>query len=264
MHELDVPSELSELFYKVKVVALCGAGVSTASGIPDYRGKDGLWIKSPKALEGAHISNYLAKKELRERAWLERLSSPYRFAEPNKTHFVLQKLVSDGHLQYVVTQNVDGLQSTAGTPADRLIEIHGNLRESLCLSCGNRVDMEKTLVRVAKGELDPRCDVTTEMGSCGGVLKSTAISFGQPLGSETIKRAQRAFGECEMILVLGSSLTVNPISAIVRRWKRAGKTLAIVNSTPTRCDDIADFVIRGDVGEVLEKLAEDTAPVFKH
>ncbi len=254
-----LPSKLLEVFQSASVVALCGAGVSTASGIPDYRGKDGLWVRSPKALEGAHISNYLSSAELREKAWLGRLTSPYRFARPNEAHILLQRLVLDGRLEYIVTQNVDGLQGAAGTTPDRLIEVHGNQRKSRCLSCGDAQDMELTLLRVKAGNPDPRCEAITDAGLCGGILKSAAISFGQTLDPETISRAQKAFKCSEMILVLGSSLTVNPIASIVERWKRTGKMLAIVNLLPTRYDEIADFVIRCDVVDVLRDLFESSS-----
>ena len=255
---LPLPSKLLKVLQSSTVVALCGAGVSTASGIPDYRGKDGLWVRSPKALEGAHISSYLASAELRERAWMERLTSPYRFASPNEAHFILQRLVLEGRISSIVTQNVDGLQSQAGTTSDYLMEVHGNLRKSLCLSCGNTQDMETTLLRVKAGNHDPRCETITETGPCGGILKSTAISFGQALDPVTMNRAQKAFESSEVILVLGSSLTVNPIAANVERWRRAGKVLVIVNLLPTRYDEVADFVVRADVADVLRALAESS------
>ncbi|SHE96261.1 NAD-dependent deacetylase [Ferrithrix thermotolerans DSM 19514] len=245
-----------EVFSNSKVVAVCGAGLSTASGIPDYRGENGVWVKDPRALAGAHIKNYLADVEIRKNAWRDRLSSPYRGARPNIAHYALDVLVQQGLLDLIVTQNVDGLQRMAGTASKKIVEIHGNINSSLCLSCGHTEPMENTLIRVEEGEEDPRCLIEVDGSICGGVIKSTAISFGQKIDPELIRNVQYSLERCDLILVLGSSLTVNPVASIVVKWVRMGKELGIVNLQPTRYDHLAQYLFHEDVGEILCLLAD--------
>jgi len=227
---------------------LTGAGISTESGIPDFRGPQGLWTKNPGAEKMATLSHYVADKEVRERAWRNRLESPTWKAEPNAGHRALVALERAGNLHLLITQNVDGLHLAAGTSPARLVEIHGSLREVVCLDCGERAPMERALARVRAGESDPPCR------SCGGILKSATISFGQNLVAHDLRRAEGAARECDLLLAVGSTLSVYPIAGVVPIAKQCGAQIVIVNAEPTEMDDLAEAVIRGPIGEILPRL----------
>ncbi|HTO54798.1 MAG TPA: NAD-dependent deacylase [Myxococcota bacterium] len=231
-----------------RIVVLTGAGISTESGIPDFRGPQGLWTKNPGAEKMATLSHYVSDKEVRERAWRHRLESPMWDAKPNAGHLALARLERAGSVSLVITQNVDGLHLAAGTSAGKLVEIHGNVREVTCLDCGERAPMERALARVRAGESDPPCR------SCGGILKSATISFGQNLVAHDLERADREANRCDLLLAVGSTLSVYPIAAVVPIAKRAGARIVIVNGDPTEMDELADAVIRGPIGEILPRL----------
>jgi NAD-dependent deacetylase len=231
-----------------RVTVLTGAGISTESGIPDFRGPQGLWTKNPGAEKMATLSHYVADKEVRERAWRNRLESPTWKAEPNAGHRALVALERAGNLHLLITQNVDGLHLAAGTSPARLVEIHGSLREVVCLDCGERAPMERALARVRAGESDPPCR------SCGGILKSATISFGQNLVAHDLRRAEGAARECDLLLAVGSTLSVYPIAGVVPIAKQCGAQIVIVNAEPTEMDDLAEAVIRGPIGEILPRL----------
>jgi len=231
-----------------RVTVLTGAGISTESGIPDFRGPQGLWTKNPGAEKMATLSHYVADKEVRERAWRNRLESPTWKAEPNAGHRALVALERAGNLHLLITQNVDGLHLAAGTSPARLVEIHGLLREVVCLDCGERAPMERALARVRAGESDPPCR------SCGGILKSATISFGQNLVAHDLRRAEGAARECDLLLAVGSTLSVYPIAGVVPIAKQCGAQIVIVNAEPTEMDDLAEAVIRGPIGEILPRL----------
>lgn len=231
-----------------RVTVLTGAGISTESGIPDFRGPQGLWTRNPGAEKMATLSHYVADKEVRERAWRNRLESPAWKAEPNAGHRALVELERAGNLHLLVTQNVDGLHLAAGISPARLVEIHGSMREVVCLDCGERAPMERALARVRAGESDPPCR------SCGGILKSATISFGQSLVAHDLRRAEGAARECDLLLAVGSTLSVYPIAGIVPIAKQRGARIVIVNGEPTDMDDLADAVIRGPIGEILPRL----------
>ncbi|HXX47986.1 MAG TPA: Sir2 family NAD-dependent protein deacetylase [Myxococcota bacterium] len=231
-----------------RVTVLTGAGISTESGIPDFRGPQGLWTRNPGAEKMATLSHYVADKEVRERAWRNRLESPAWKAEPNAGHRALVELERAGNLHLLVTQNVDGLHLAAGISPARLVEIHGSMREVVCLDCGERAPMERALARVRAGESDPPCR------SCGGILKSATISFGQSLVAHDLRRAEGAARECDLLLAVGSTLSVYPIAGIVPIAKQCGAQIVIVNGEPTEMDDLADAVIRGPIGEILPRL----------
>ena len=231
-----------------RVTVLSGAGISTESGIPDFRGPQGLWTKNPGAEKMATLSHYVADKEVRERAWRNRLESPTWKAEPNAGHRALVALERAGNLHLLITQNVDGLHLAAGTSPARLVEIHGSLREVVCLDCGERAPMERALARVRAGESDPPCR------SCGGILKSATISFGQNLVAHDLRRAEGAARECDLLLAVGSTLSVYPIAGVVPIAKQCGAQIVIVNAEPTEMDDLAEVVIRGPIGEILPRL----------
>jgi NAD-dependent deacetylase len=231
-----------------RVVALTGAGISTDSGIPDFRGPRGLWTQNPKAEKLSDIRYYMSDPEVRRLAWQSRLEHTAWSARPNAGHLALVELERRGKLHALITQNIDELHQIAGHAPEKVIEVHGTLRKVVCMSCGERAPMEKALARVRAGEQDPPCR------SCGGILKSATISFGQQLVPEVIDRAMRAAAEAEVLLAVGSSLQVYPIAGAVPIAKRAGARLVIVNAEPTPFDGIADAVIREPIGAVLPRL----------
>jgi len=233
-----------------RIAVLTGAGISTESGIPDFRGPQGVWTKNPGAEKMATLSHYVAEKEVRERAWQHRLESPTWNAEPNAGHHALVRLERAGNLLLLVTQNVDGLHLKAGTSPGKLVEIHGSMREVVCLDCGERAPMERALARVQAGESDPPCR------SCGGILKSATISFGQGLVEHDLHRAERAANECDLMFAIGTTLSVYPIAAIVPIAKRGGARVVILNAEPTEMDDLADAVVRGPIGALLPRLVD--------
>jgi len=231
-----------------RVVALTGAGISTESGVPDFRGPQGVWTKNPKAERLSNIGAYMSDPEVRRLAWRQRLDHPAWMAIPNAGHKALATLEYRGKLHALITQNIDGLHQQAGSSADKVIEVHGTMREVMCMTCGVRRSMLKTLERVRAGEDDPECL------SCGGILKSATISFGQSLDPLVLSRAMRAAIDCGLLLVVGSSLQVYPIADAVPRARLGGARIAIVNAEPTPFDEIADAVIRDRIGDVLPQL----------
>jgi NAD-dependent deacetylase len=231
-----------------RIVALTGAGISTESGIPDFRGPQGVWTKNPKAERLSNIHSYMSDPEVRRLSWQSRLEHPAWHAPPNAGHRALVDLERDGRLHALVTQNIDGLHQLAGSSPGRVIEVHGTMREAICLSCGWRGPMEDVLARVRAGEEDPACTV------CGGILKSATISFGQPLLLAVIDGAMRAAREADLLLAVGTSLQVYPIAGAVPLAKAAGATVVIVNAEPTPFDGLADAVLRDPIGDVLPPL----------
>jgi NAD-dependent deacetylase len=230
------------------VVVLTGAGISTESGIPDFRGPQGVWTRDPKAEKLSNIHYYMSDPEVRVASWQARLVHPAWTAEPNAGHLALAELERKGHLDALVTQNIDGLHQKAGSSPDRVIEIHGTVREVVCMACGERAPMERALDRVRAGEADPPCR------SCGGILKSATISFGQNLVPEDLARAEKAARGCDVFLALGTTLTVYPVAALPGMALDAGARLVIANADPTPYDPHADAVLRGTLGDVLPAL----------
>lgn len=233
-----------------RLVVLTGAGISTDSGIPDFRGPNGVWTKDPKAEKLATLEHYLADPEVRRRAWRSRADSPMFVAEPNAGHRALAELDRRGLLHLLVTQNVDGLHHAAGVDPTRIVEVHGNVREWACLTCGARGPMADALERVRGGEDDPACL------ACGGIIKSATISFGQSLVPDDIQRAEEGALEADVLLAVGSTLQVYPVAGMVPLAKRAGARLVIVNNEPTPFDGIADAVLREPIGQTLPALLE--------
>jgi NAD-dependent deacetylase len=231
-----------------RVVVLTGAGISTESGIPDFRGPQGLWTRDPKAEKMSTLQHYVADPEVRKLAWQNRLESPAWTAEPNAGHRALVGLERRGKLHTLITQNIDGLHRKAGSNPARIVEIHGTMREVVCLTCGERAPMERALARVRAGEADPTCR------SCGGILKSATISFGQSLVREDLARAQQAAEVCDLLLAVGTTLAVYPIAGVVPVAKEAGARVVIVNAEPTAMDELADAVLRGAIGQILPRL----------
>jgi NAD-dependent deacetylase len=231
-----------------RVVVLTGAGISTESGIPDFRGPQGLWTRDPQAEKMATLQHYVADPDVRRRSWQSRLQSPAWTAEPNAGHRALVVLERRGKLHVLITQNVDGLHQKAGSDAARIVEIHGTMREVVCMACGERAPMERALARVRAGEEDPACR------TCGGILKSATISFGQALVREDLARAQAAAETCDLLLAVGSTLSVYPVAGVVPVAKESGARVIIVNAEATAMDHLADVVLRGAIGEMLPRL----------
>jgi NAD-dependent deacetylase len=233
------------------VVVLTGAGISTESGIPDFRGPNGVWTRNPAAEKAATLQNYLSDGDVRRAAWRNRIESPMWQAEPNAGHRAVVALERRGKLDTVITQNVDGLHRKAGTDPARIVEVHGNADQVVCMSCDERAPMERALARVRAGEEDPACR------TCGGILKSATISFGQQLVPEDIMRAELAAERCDLLLAVGSTLQVYPVAGVVPVAKRAGARLIIVNAEETAFDDLADVLVRAPIGDVLPTICGD-------
>ena len=231
-----------------RVVVLTGAGISTDSGIPDFRGPQGLWTKNPLAEKMSNIHHYLADVEVRKLSWQNRLASPAWSATPNPGHLSLVELEKRRKLHALITQNIDELHQIAGNSRELVIEVHGTMRRFMCWGCGMRGPMQAVLERVRAGEADPRC------GGCGGILKSDTISFGQQLVPEVIDRAMQVAAEADLFLAVGSSLQVYPIAGAVEIARNAGAKLVIVNAQPTPFDEVADAVLPGSISEVLPKI----------
>jgi NAD-dependent deacetylase len=233
-----------------RVVALTGAGISTESGIPDFRGPQGVWTTNPKAEKLSNIHYYMADPEVRKLAWQQRLDHPAWHAEPNAGHRALAQLERTGRLHALITQNIDGLHQRAGNSPENVIEVHGTVHECMCMVCGDRRPMQTALDRVRAGEEDPPC------AACGGILKSATISFGQQLVPDVIEKAMQAAAEADLFLAIGTTLQVYPVAGAVAHAKAAGARIVIVNAEPTRFDEVADVVIRRAIGEVLPAVCD--------
>jgi NAD-dependent deacetylase len=235
------------------ITALVGAGISTDSGIPDFRGPNGLWTRDPGAERMFTLQRYVENADVRRNAWQHRRDHPAWSAQPNDGHRALVALERDGRLRAVVTQNIDELHQRAGQSPDRVIEIHGSVFGVECLGCGRRIPMREALDRVDAGDLDPAC------AACGGILKSATISFGQSLRPEVLSAATNAARRCSLFLAIGSSLQVQPAAGLCEVAKRYGARLVILNAEPTPYDSMADAVLRASISEVLPQLVGDRA-----
>jgi NAD-dependent deacetylase len=231
-----------------RVTVLTGAGISTDSGIPDFRGPNGVWTKNPAAERAATLQHYLADPDMRRMAWRTRLDAPTWTAQPNAGHAAIADLQHQGRLHAVVTQNVDELHQRSGVDPDRVIEVHGTAWWTRCWDCHDRRPMAETLERVRAGEEDPTCRV------CGGILKSDTISFGQALVPAVIERAMRVSEECDVLLAVGSTLSVYPAANCVPQASAAGAYVVIVNAEPTAMDRLASVLLTGQIGEILPAL----------
>ena len=236
-----------------RVVVLTGAGISTDSGIPDFRGPQGLWTRNPLAEKMSNIHYYLADPEVRKLSWQNRMASPAWAARPNPGHLALVQLEKRQKLHALITQNIDELHQVAGNSPDKVIEVHGSMRRFMCWGCGMRGPMQLVLERVRAGEEDPACR------DCGGILKSDTISFGQQLVPEVIDRAMRAAGEAEVFVAVGSTLQVYPVAGAVDIARSAGAKVIIVNAQPTPYDEVADAVLPGSISEVLPAILGSAA-----
>jgi NAD-dependent deacetylase len=244
-----------------RVVVLTGAGISTDSGIPDFRGPQGVWTKNPAAEKQATLQAYMSDPELRRRSWQNRLTSPMWQSSPNAGHRALVDLERSGRLDTLVTQNIDGLHQAAGSDPGRMVEIHGTSRDIVCMRCGDRQPAEPVHERVRAGEDDPSCLKAWDGEVCGGILKSATISFGQSLVPEDLWRAETAATECDLLLAVGTTLGVFPAAGLVPIAVRHGAVVIIVNGESTDMDRLADVVVSGSISECLPALVEGLPPI---
>ena len=231
-----------------RVVVLTGAGISTDSGIPDFRGPQGVWTKNPMAEKLSNIHYYLSDPEVRKASWKARMDHTAWSAAPNAGHRALAALEKRGKLHALITQNIDELHQQAGNSPDKVIEVHGTMRKVVCMSCGMTAPMEKALERVRSGEEDPPCR------DCGGILKSATISFGQNLVPAVIDRAMRAAEEADVLISIGTSLQVYPVAGAVPAARAAGARIVIINAEPTPFDDVAHAVFNDSISHILPRL----------
>lgn len=231
-----------------RITVLTGAGVSTDSGIPDFRGPRGVWTTNPAAERLSTLQAYVEDPEVRRESWRQRATHPVWDARPGPAHQAFVTLERSGRLLALTTQNIDELHQAAGSSPALVLELHGTMHHTRCLSCGIRAPMSDALARVAAGEEDPPCPV------CGGILKSATISFGQHLDPGVIHRAQHAAAGCDLLLAAGTSLGVHPAAGMVDIAVAAGAPVVIANAEPTPYDDVAAVVLRGRLGEVLPQL----------
>ncbi|MGY1815248.1 SIR2 family NAD-dependent protein deacylase [Blastococcus sp. SYSU D00820] len=245
----DVPDPLPDwLTAARRITVLTGAGISTDSGIPDYRGPNGVWTRDPDAEKLVTLSYYLTDPEIRRKAWRMRGDLQVGDVHPNAGHRALVDLERQGRLRALLTQNIDGLHQAAGSSPDRVVELHGTVHEVECLGCGDRTSMDSALARVDAGDTDPHCLL------CGAVLKSATISFGQALDAAVVEAAVAAASDCDVFLAVGTSLTVHPAAGLTDVAAQAGARVVVVNAEPTPYDDLADLVVRERIGTALPRL----------
>jgi len=244
----EVLEEARRLMTTAKaVVALTGAGISTDAGIADFRGPNGIWTRDPAAERLSNLRYYLSDESIRRASWRSRLDAPVWTARPTPGHLALVELERQGRLETIVTQNTDGLHQLAGSLPAKVLEVHGTSHWTICWDCGDRQPTLNVLERVRQGDDDPRC-------SCGGILKTATISFGQSLDLAVLERVQLAARQADLLLAVGTTLEVQPVAGIVPLAARLGAKVIIVNGSPTAGDAIADVVLRGPISTLLPAL----------
>ncbi|MBP7766136.1 MAG: Sir2 family NAD-dependent protein deacetylase [Deltaproteobacteria bacterium] len=233
----------------VTVVVFTGAGISTESGIPDFRGPGGLWTKYDP--DDFTIDKFLGSHATRKKMWQRlREGGLMEDAKPNAAHYAIVELEKMGKLLSLVTQNVDNLHQKAGTSEERIRELHGNMQRLVCLNCGTRYPISLVREHYADSDAVPACEY------CRGILKPDVIFFGEALPQQTLAQAMREAGECDVMLVIGSSLVVYPAAYVPVQAKQAGAKLVIINRGPTEQDHLADVRIDAAAGETLTKILE--------
>ena len=231
-----------------RVAVLTGAGISTDSGIPDYRGPSGVWTRNPRLVNAFTYQSFMAEPEVRGEFWRTYLGHAAWQAQPNVAHRALAELERTDVAVRVLTQNVDRLHQKAGSSPRKVLELHGTIHETVCTGCGARTPSEETLARVAKGDDDPHCT------ACGAILKLAVVLFGQHLDAATVGQAERIAAHSELMLAVGTSLQVEPVASLCAVAVNAGHPLVIVNRDPTPYDDLAVEVIREPIGEALPRI----------
>ncbi|WP_371680166.1 NAD-dependent deacetylase [Streptomyces sp. NBC_01276] len=233
---------------KPLVAVFSGAGMSTDSGIPDYRGPQGLWRREPDAEKLVTYEYYMADPEIRRRSWLMRAEVWASAPRPNAAHLAVAELERGGTPVRVVTQNVDGLHQLAGMPARKVFELHGSARSVVCTGCGARTGLEEALARVSAGEPDPACL------TCGGILKTATVMFGERLDPEVLAQAVAVAKGCRVFIAVGTTLQVQPAASLAGMAAEAGARLIIVNAEETPYDALADEIVREPIGTALPSL----------
>jgi len=245
---MNVEEFAAKVRHNDRIVVFTGAGISTESGIPDFRSPGGIWTR----YRPVTFQEYMSSEAARVEAWKRRLDGweQYRNAQPNAGHYFVQALSVKEKLIGVITQNVDGLHSRAGVPDDKIVELHGSNRKIICMSCAKEFAPEPIMNRLVGDFSAPRCD------HCGGILKAATVSFGQPMPEPAMRQAHEWTGQAEIFMVMGSSLQVQPAASFPVLAKRNGALLAIVNREPGPLDAMADFVFNGAIGEFCGRFGE--------
>ncbi len=251
-NELPDPQLLDEAVNAIRIaqriVMLTGAGISTDSGIPDFRGPDGLWTKNPLAEKTSNIKYYIENPEVRKFAWAGRAVPGRWSAEPNDGHRALLAFQNAGKLHCLVTQNVDGLHHRSGIDPEKIIEFHGTMRITRCWQCRDERPMDEAIERVRNGEEDPACLV------CGGILKSGAVLFGESIDENNSSRAMLAAQQCDLLITIGTTLGVGPVNAMVPRARNYGARVIIINGAETDMDNYGNIILRGGITPILQSL----------
>ena len=230
-----------------RIVGFTGAGISTESGVSDFRSPNGVWARN----RTVYFQEFISNEEDRIEAWRQKVESwpEMRDAKPNSGHMALVELYRAGKLSAMITQNIERLHQRSGIPAEIVFELHGTTIEAMCLSCVDRIDMEEAVARVEGGEKAPQCR------KCGGLLKPATVSFGQPMPQRVVLAAQQAAESCDLFLAVGSSLVVQPAASLPVIARNAGAKLIIVNREETPVDSAADLVLHGEIGDILPVMA---------
>ncbi len=230
-----------------RIVVFTGAGISTELGIPDFRSPGGLWTR----MAPIDFDEFLRSAEMRREAWRRRFAMDETFrAKPNAGHYAVADLIACGVASHVITQNIDNLHQDSGVPAEKVVELHGNTRQVKCLECGRRMELETVRAYFEQNGDPPDCP------ACGGLVKTTTVSFGQAMPEQEMARATEATQACDLFLVLGSSLVVYPAAGFPLRAKRHGAKLVIVNRDPTQQDPVADLVLRAEIGDTMRAAVD--------
>jgi len=238
---------LADLLRKSRrAVIFTGAGMSTESGIPDFRSPGGIWTR----MQPIAFQDYVSDPQARRSSWQRRLEmeATWKTVQPNQGHRAVAELIATGKASHVITQNIDALHQASGVPAQQVIELHGNTRHAKCLDCGKRAEIAGILAHFETYGDAPDC------AQCGGIVKTGTISFGQPMPEDEMARAQAAIKACDLMLVLGSSLQVYPAAGFPLQAKRQGARLGILNREETPLDGFADLVINAEIGPTLNRV----------
>jgi NAD-dependent deacetylase len=236
---------------KPMVAVLTGAGISTDSGIPDFRGPQGVWTKDPAKERLFTLQNYVRDPEVRKLSWQARKASQAWRAKPNLAHLALAELQNAGVATRILTQNIDGLHQAAGSHPDKVLELHGTMYSVRCMDCSDTGEMKAALERVEAGEPDPACRL------CGGILKAGTIMFGEALDESTLEMAARISMVCTHFWAIGSSLTVHPVAGLCELAWTSGAEVTVVNNAATPYDHLAHKVIREPIGQAVPELVKE-------